>query len=149
MTGADLSWMAVARGELGTRELQGGLLNPRVWSYFLSTVYPAASITKTTPWCAAFVSACLERGGIRSKRTARAASYASWGVPCVDRIGSVVVLAKHSPDAGGSGHVGFRAGPNLSDGTFLLLSGNSGNQCRVHPYRVDSIVAERWPGEAP
>jgi uncharacterized protein (TIGR02594 family) len=144
----ELSWMATAHSYVGLRELVNGALNPVVRGFFAFTGYPKLLVTKKTPWCGAYVSACLERAGIRSKRTARAASYATWGVPCSNRIGSVVVLGKASPDAGGSGHVGFRAGPNLPDGTFLLLSGNSANQCRVHPYRVELIVAERWPVEA-
>ena len=59
-------WMAVAWGELGQSERAGAATNPRIRDYFAEAGYAISD--DETAWCAAFVGACLERGGFASTR---------------------------------------------------------------------------------
>ncbi len=62
-------------------------------------------------WCASFVCACLEIGGVQSTKSKAAASYLTWGRDAGDPVfGSIAVFGKADPDAAGSGHVGFVVG---------------------------------------
>lgn len=142
-------WLAEAQHDLGMKELVAGELNPNVRAMFHHTDYPSDLITKKTPWCAAAVCAWLERAGVRSPRTARAASFARYGSEVeLDNAepGDIVVFGKVDPDAGGSGHVALfwqRRG-ELVD----VLGANQGNRVCIAPRPVARIVTIRRPTRA-
>jgi len=133
-------WMPVARGELGTPELIAGALNPRVREYFRATRYPANAITKRTAWCAAFVSWCLVRAGVKSPRTAGAAVIMQ---RCYRlerfRYGCLVVL----PRAGEKHHACF--GIDVQGDRLLTIDGNSNNRVRYAEHGVSAVLGYYWP----
>lgn len=136
------SWLVRARREIGVREIVGARHNPRVLEYHLSTRLRAA--TDEVAWCASFVCWCLEQEGMKSTRSAAAASYKEFGRASLLNPGAVILFGKHDPDAKGSGHVGFvNAHP---EGEWVeVLSGNCNNAVRLKRYRWADAVAVRWP----
>ena len=75
-------WMSFAWADLHVAEAPGTPDNPRIVDYF-RRVGHADVDNDATPWCAAYVGACLERAGLRSTRSLAARSYLAWGVDTV------------------------------------------------------------------
>ncbi len=141
-------WLRIARTYKGITEKAGGKLNPLIVEMFSATRFPRAKLKPDTPWCAAFVSYCLERAGMPSPHTANAAACVAFGVACQPKPGAVIVLAPGVVGAGISGHVGFYE-KALNETHFWLFSGNCQNTARSHLYPASRIVACRWPGDLP
>jgi len=140
----DAPWMPIGIGEIGTRELLAdGTLNPRILFYFASTSYPAKLITRTTPWCGAYVSNCLERAGVRSARSARARDYLTWGVALERFRPGCVMVYRRGPDPK-KAHVCFGV-DDLHDSEYLTLDGNNGNRVRYAKHPVEDLLGMRWP----
>jgi len=138
-----LDWMRIAMGELGQKEIPGHRSNPRIVEYGKSV---SLNITDdSVPWCASFVSHCLEMAQVKSTRSAMARSYEKWGAAIEPHYGCVVVMWRKSLESG-SGHAGFYVGqdPNNKN-NIMLLSGNSNNQVRISSYTKDRILSYRWP----
>lgn len=141
----DPSWLTRAWREVGVKEIKGGKSNPRILQY--------RSATKLRPWvgddgqgsawCADFVGWCLEEEGVRSTRSAAAASYRTYGKETYPCAGCIVVFDKTHVDAAGTGHVGFLVG--IEGGELLVLGGNQGNEVCVRRYGPERVVAYRWP----
>lgn len=132
-------WLRRARLELGVRE---GKSDARIVQYHQYTGLRAKS--SSVAWCASFVAWALEQEGIRSTRSAAAASYKDFGRPSDPVPGAIILFSKHDPDAKGSGHVGLVNA--LPDGEWIeVLSGNCANQVKLKKYRLDAAVAIRWP----
>lgn len=136
------SWLVRARRELGVTEIVGGRHNPRILEYHGATRLRAT--TDETAWCASFVAWALEQEGIRSTRSAAAASYKTYGRPSAPIPGAIILFGKHDPDAKGSGHVGFVNAAPVGE-WVEVLSGNCNNAVRLKKYRLDAAVAIRWP----
>jgi uncharacterized protein (TIGR02594 family) len=129
--------------------LPDGKLNPVVRSYFKHTKFPEALINVKTAWCAAALCTWLERAGIRSPRTARAADFARYGTAVdIDNLlpGDIVGFSPHDPDAGGSGHVALFVGWSVAAGKARVLGGNQANCVCVDLRDRDKIAwARRTP----
>jgi uncharacterized protein (TIGR02594 family) len=97
-----------------------------------------------TPWCAAFVCAMLERGGMQSTRKANAKSFIKWGqeVAGFGLLGAVVVMNRASGPPW-QGHVGFCCG--FVGENVHVLGGNQGNQVSIASFPKSRIVAVRYP----
>lgn len=134
-------WLTAARRELGQRERPGHGENTRILWYHTFSKMRAQS--EDVPWCASFINAMLETSGIRSTKSAAAASYATWGEPCELKDGAIVVFGKSDPDAGGTGHVAFCVG--VESRYVLVLGGNQRNAVNIGRRERDRIVAVRWP----
>lgn len=131
-------WLAYALGELGESEIVGEKDNPRIVEYHKATTLVADD--ENVPWCAAFVSWCLEQSGIKSKHSARARDYLDFGEIIKEpRIGCVVVLTRN-----GGGHVGFYWG-KAGDGKINLLGGNQGDAVTIAAYNEERVIGYRWP----
>ncbi len=134
-------WMAHAWAELGQREIAGRPTNPRIAAYF-DRVGHGNVDDDETPWCAAFVGACLERAGIASTGSLRARSYLTWGeaVDC-DSPGALAVLTRGNNPA--AGHVGFLVG--ASGDSVFLLGGNQSNAVTVARFERSRLIGLRRP----
>jgi uncharacterized protein (TIGR02594 family) len=125
-------------------------LNPKVRAYFKYTRFPAKLVNKKTAWCAAALCAWLERAGIRSPRSARAADFRTYGaaVALADaQPGDIVYFPPHNPDAGGSGHITvFEAWETDALGKLLCLGGNQSNSVCVKTYGREGAEVRRPPG---
>jgi uncharacterized protein (TIGR02594 family) len=133
------SWLARARRELGVRE---GKDDTRILQYHQCTGLKARS--SKVPWCASYVCFCLEQEGVKSTRSAAAASYKMFGKESEVRPGAIIVFGPKDLDSGHTGHVGFvNATPK---GLYVqVVSGNQNNRVTLKNYRISDAVAIRWP----
>lgn len=133
------SWFAIAHGELGVHEISGPQHNPRVVGYFDAIGHHEVNDDET-PWCAAFVGACLERAGIPSTKSAWARDYLKWGVSTTaPQPGTIVVLDRGN----GYGHVGFFVRRDREH--VWLLGGNQNNEVNITSFPIARVLGYRNP----
>ena len=139
----DPQWLAIARPLVGLHEVKGAEHSPEILGMWRA-IKRSGIQDDETPWCAAFVGACLERAGIRSSRFESAASYLKWGVRLDGPAhGCIVVFSRD-----GGGHVGFVVGVDTS-GNLLVLGGNQGDQVSVKAFPTTRVTGYRWPVDVP
>ena len=138
-------WLQIAEGELGQAEVAGDVDNPRIVEYHAATSLRATD--DETPWCASFVSWCLERAGIPSTRSAASSSYRGWGRALLQPEPGCLVVFDHG---GGKGHVGFWVGGagDPIDGPLDVLGGNQSNQVKVSRFDRQQLHSFRWPQDS-
>lgn len=141
MAGAQSPWLSEAWRLYAIREKRGKADNKDIMALYRDVGHPGIAHDET-PWCAAFLGACLERAGLRSTRSLMARSYALWG-KAIDqpRLGAIVVLSR-GPDPV-FGHVGFWLGATSKK--IFLLGGNQSDAVSVAAFDKDRLVALRWP----
>ena len=137
--------MLEARRLLGAKEIPGPVTAP-----FISKMLHRLGAWWTddeTPWCATFVSWCLQEVQvIPPKAFYRAAAFCKWGLRISPDIrpanyGTVVVIERN-----GGNHVGFLTGIDRVAGKVQLLGGNQGNRVMFAPFDMTRIVAAVYPG---
>jgi uncharacterized protein (TIGR02594 family) len=129
------AYFQLALDFIGTHEILDGKLNPQVEAWLVNhTRFPVRLISKRTPWCAAFVSAMLEKGSLPSTHSAGAESYLGYGRACELSLYAIVVF---------NHHVGFVAGE--AGDHVMVLSGNQSNQVCIKLYPKSSVLAYRMP----
>ena len=132
--------LEIALGEYGEKEISGSKDNPRIVEYHKATTLAADD--DETPWCASFVSWCLERAGLQSSDSAAARSYLTWGKEIKDPVlGCVVVLKRDG--APWAGHVGFYI--NECNGLVYLLGGNQANMVNIAGFDKSRVLGYRLP----
>lgn len=139
------SWLHVALGEIGTREIPGPLTNPRIAEYYKSTNLGGLPEDSATPWCSAFCNWVMEHAGYRTLRRANAKSWLGWGMalPLAEpRIGAITVLWRGDP-AAETGHVAFYGGAHKDQ--VWLFGGNQNNEVGWQLYGTGRVVGYRWP----
>ncbi|MGS3144141.1 TIGR02594 family protein [Aeromonas sanarellii] len=138
-----LRWLDEARKHLGLKEMKGPKHAQAILDMW-KAIKRGGIKDDETPWCAAFVGACLERVGILSTRFESAKSYLSWGEK-LDRpvLGCVVVFTRD-----GGGHVGFVVGKSTS-GNLLVLGGNQGDEVNIREFPLTRVTGYRWPLNEP
>lgn len=135
------AWLALAWAEFGQHELPGSAANPRIRDLYADAHHPETT-SDEVPWCAAYVSACVERSGMRSTRSLRARDYLSWGTSLdAPRFGAIAVLSR-DPDPN-AGHVAFYIGQTESH--LILLGGNQSNAVTVQEFPKSRLLSLRWP----
>lgn len=138
-----LRWIEEARTFLGLKEIKGPKHAQAILDMW-KAIKRGGIKDDETPWCAAFVGACLERVGIQSTRFESAKSYLGWGEK-LDRPvpGCVVVFTRD-----GGGHVGFVVGKSPS-GNLLVLGGNQGDEVNIREFPLTRVTGYRWPLNEP
>lgn len=133
-------WLTIARKEKGVHETPGPKATARIVEYDSATTLKATS--DEVPWCAAFVSWCLEQAGIKSTRSAAAMSYADYGEDLgnTPKLGCIVVFEW---DSGGH-HVAFYVGA-ASDEYINCLGGNQHDAVNITSFPVANVLSYRWP----
>lgn len=139
------AWLALARAELGVRELPGTPDNPRIIKYWNDAkLASVADGQDEVPWCAAFVGAMLARSQIPHSGKANARSYEAWGRKLNSPVlGCVVVFSR--PPHSWQGHVAFYLGSNPRAGLVQVLGGNQSDAVSIASFHMDRVVAWRWP----
>jgi uncharacterized protein (TIGR02594 family) len=133
-------WYKIALKERGIKEGIGVGNNERILEYHSVTKLHAKD--DSVPWCAAFVSWCLEECGIESTKSASSRSYIKWGQAVETPYeGCIVVLARG--DNPNNGHVGFYVGSK--NGLIYILGGNQSDAVNVMPFLLSRVVAFREP----
>lgn len=136
-------WLDIARGYLGVREINGPKHNSTILRFF-DDIRAGWFNDDETPWCAAFVGACVEAAGIRSTRSAAALSYLDFGLGLSRPAVGAIAVKKRK----GGGHVTFVVGKDAL-GRLLCLGGNQNDAVTISPYPAPVFAAFRWPGIAP
>ncbi len=139
--GAQTPWLDEAWRLFGVHERSGGSDHPDIMSLYQEVGHPGIAHDET-PWCAAFLGACLERSGQRSTRSLMARSYSQWGERLKQsRLGAIVVLSRGADPA--YGHVGFWVGETASK--LFLLGGNQSDSVSVDSFDKRRLIDIRWP----
>lgn len=139
------AWLAPAWAELGQHEFPDTPANPHIRDLYADAHHPEIASDEVA-WCAAYVSACLERANIRSARTLLARDYLTWGAPLdAPRPGAIAVLSR-DPDPN-AGHVAFLIGQTADQ--LILLGGNQSNAVTVQAFPKSRLLSLRWPAPTP
>ena len=135
---------AKAKAHIGTKEVKGKAHNPEIVGWFGQVGHSWVSDDETA-WCAAFVGAMLQLGGLPSSRKLNARSYLDWGrvVDLADaQPGDVVIFTRGDPQ-GWQGHVGFFV--RRDGNSIIVLGGNQSNEVNTSPYPVSRLLGvRRW-----
>lgn len=135
-------WMALARAQIGTKEVAGAGNNASVISFYTEAGVPQKE--DAVPWCAAFVGAMLKRAGYKGTSSLMARSYLNWGTELTKpRAGCVAVFKRGAPPAG---HVAFVE--EWEGNIVRVLGGNQSDAVTVTSYSRASVLGFRWPSEA-
>ncbi len=141
----DAPWLVVANYLKGVSEYSGALTNPKIEEMFSLSGSPWVH-SDETPWCAAFVGACLRLSGFRSSNNLGARSYLNYGAPLEEPVpGCIVVFWRGDPNDTSRGHVAFL--DHVDDKYVYALGGNQGNMVQVRPYDRNRVLAFRQPTE--
>jgi uncharacterized protein (TIGR02594 family) len=148
-------WLRIAKSYIGLREIPGKFHNPTILDWlkrFALNIGKWGKGRDETPWCAVFVSQCLESAGYQSTRDARAVSYATYGKPSRFKEGAIVVIRRKRKDGKnttgsnrGGYHVFFLT--DLKKHFICGVGGNQRNQVSETCYSKKNyeIVAVREP----
>jgi uncharacterized protein (TIGR02594 family) len=145
----DAPWMAIARREIGQKELKGAEDNPRIREYHAATTLGEQA--DEVAWCSSFVNWCLKQAKIPRTRSAAAASWTDWGDETEARRGAIVVIynaaAKNSGLTRTGNHVGFLV--EDQGWGWKLLGGNQSNQVKESCFSKKkwTLKAMRWPSQ--
>lgn len=132
---------ALAKKELGVKEISGVKHNSTVVAYFRDAGHPQITDDETA-WCAAFVGAMLARAGIKPTGSLAARSYLKWGTPVgltEVKPGDIVVFQRG--DSSWQGHVGFYVKHDAT--TISVLGGNQANQVSIAKYPQAKLLGIR------
>lgn len=137
------AWLVEAEKYIGVKEVKGPMHEELILKWWRD-IKRGGIKDDETPWCAAFVGACLEAVGIQSTRFESAKSYLQWGVELPNyELGCIVVFSRV-----GGGHVGFLAGRDKS-GHIMVLGGNQSDAVNVRAFDLARAVGFRWPDNVP
>jgi uncharacterized protein (TIGR02594 family) len=132
-----------ARRFMGLREIKGPESAAQIVQFW-KDIKRGGIKDDATPWCAAFVGACLERTGIESTRFEGASSYLKWGVKLDHpEVGAIAVI-----DRIGGAHVFFVVGRDAG-GNIVGLGGNQSDAVGFATFDRGAIKGYRWPAGEP
>jgi uncharacterized protein (TIGR02594 family) len=138
----DPKWLALARAEIGTKEIVGPEHSPAVLGYFRDAGFPEINDDETA-WCAGFANAMIERAGYNGSKSLAARSFLTWGKEVTKPYpGCVVVFWRVSPRSW-QGHVAFYVGETKTH--VKVLGGNQSNAVTVQDYPKSQILGFREP----
>jgi len=127
--------LLVAESYIGLKEIKGVGHNPTILGWLRRHALNIGNWGKSrdeTPWCAVFVSHCLETCGYASTNDARAASYKTYGTPGTFAKGDVIVLKykRRGPEQSTGSRAGYHVGffVRATKTHFLVVAGNHQNR---------------------
>ena len=137
-------WLDQAWALLGEHEATGPATNPRLRDLFADAGHPEI-VSDEVAWCAAFVSACLERAHVPSPKTLRARVYLTWGASLdTPRVGAIAVLSRGQDQ--NLGHVGFYLGETPD--AIMILGGNQHDAVSIASFPHSQLLGLRWPADS-
>ncbi len=140
-------WYAIARTEIGVRELPGGADNPRIIEWLKCTNLGPKHWHDSTAHCAAFACWCLQQAGLPNPKYAQARNFMRYGSGLAEpRLGCLVVLWRKSPHSG-LGHIGMYVSTTAE--RLVLFGANQRNQVCEALYPKSHVLGYRWPPGAP
>lgn len=141
-------WFTVAERLIGTTEKRGVVDNPDILEMYRLSGNGWVKDDET-PWCAAFVGACLKLSGYANTGKLNARSYLEFGETLsTPKKGCVVVFWRNGKNSE-FGHVGFY--DHEDDKEIHVLGGNQGaggaDAVNVKGYPKSRLLGYRWPSE--
>ena len=135
-------WMLIANFLKGVTEATGAVADPKIQEMFRIAGFGEVHDDET-PWCAAFVGACLKLSGFESSNKLNARSYFGFGERLqTPRPGCIVVFWRESKNSA-KGHVAFF---DHEDSTQIFtLGGNQGDAVTVRGYDKKRLLGYFWP----
>ncbi len=136
-------WFAVARALSDINEAPGNAANAKIVEMYRLCGNPQVK-DDDTPWCAAFVGACLSLAGYQNTRSLLARSYLKHG-RSIDRPepGCIAVFSRTKDPA--LGHVGFYVSETAAN--IRVLGGNQGNRVKEEDYPRKRLLGYFLPVE--
>lgn len=134
-------WLALAIAEIGVKEVPGRGHNPVVLAYFRDAGHPEIRDDET-PWCAAFVGACLYRAGVYTTGSMLARSYLKWGYELKKPVPGCVAIFPRGADPT-YGHVTFVLA--VHGNVIDVIGGNQHNSVCVVSRMTTEALSFRWP----
>jgi uncharacterized protein (TIGR02594 family) len=139
-------WMPIARGLIGQHEAAGAADSPTIVQMFADSGIAGPGFDQDeTPWCSAFVGACLAKAGFTPTKNAMAKSWSRW----VDGIGlgapvlGAITVIERQPPVKSLGHVFFLVG---RDASYVYgLGGNQSDQVSIARFSRARIHSMWWP----
>jgi uncharacterized protein (TIGR02594 family) len=136
------TWLQHARAfeRMMIVERPGPEAHPLITAFFQFTQLAGtpAGESDETPWCSAFVCACVELAGLASTKHALAHSWLNWGVEIDEmREGCILVFEK-------TNHVAFANAAYTGGSHVWTLGGNQQNKVCSRLYEKDRIISMRW-----
>lgn len=136
-------WFSVATHFKGLAEVHGATDNPKIVEMFRISGHPEVKDDET-PWCAAFVGACLRLSGYLGSSSLGARSYQNFGqdLGTTPRRGCIAVFTRGDPQ---HGHVAFL--DHEEDDDIYVLGGNQSDAVTLTRFPKSRWLAYRWPTE--
>ena len=130
----ELPWIAVAKEEVGVKEIAGKDHNPKIIEYHSLT--SGKFQDDETPWCSSFVNWVMFQVGIKGTNSAGAYSWKDWGQK-LDKpaYGSLAVVVNKN----GTGHVGFVVAMTKNN-NLVILGGNQKDEVRYSIYKNQNFT---------
>ncbi|RAH98786.1 hypothetical protein DLJ53_24420 [Acuticoccus sediminis] len=137
-------WLDYLCNHIGLKEVPGAQHNPLIIEWGKQSGIDWWNNDEDA-WCAVAVNGALINSGYPSTRSALARSFTRYGTRLSRPVrGAIVVFPRGSNPL--YGHVGIVESVR-SDGTIVIINGNSGNAVRRSVFRQSSILPDgiRWP----
>lgn len=137
-------WLDYLSNHIGLKEVPGPQHNPLIVEWGQQSGIGWWNNDEDA-WCAVAVNGALVNSGYPSTRSALARSFTRYGTRLSRPVrGAIVVFPRGSNPL--YGHVGIVESVR-SDGTVVIVNGNSGNAVRRSVFRTASILPDgiRWP----
>ena len=130
----ELPWIAVAKEEVGVKEIAGKDHNPKIIEYHSLT--SGKFQDDETPWCSSFVNWVMFQVGIKGTNSAGAYSWKDWGQK-LDKpaYGSLAVVVNKN----GTGHVGFVVAITKNN-NLVILGENQKDEVRYSIYKNQNFT---------
>lgn len=132
-------WVNEAKKFMGLKEIKGEEDASEIVKFW-ADIKNSGIKDDETPWCAAFVGACLERSGLKSTCSGGSQSYLNWGEVLVEPIKDCIVIFKRN----GGGHIGFVVGKDAR-GNIMVLGGNQSDAVNIKAFNPARVVGYRFP----
>jgi len=141
------TWLDIAKAEIGQKEIEGVLDNPRIIDYHRAT-QGGTDVHDEIPWCASFVCWCLEKAGLQHPRSKRVVDFSNYGRKLSfeeRKVGSIITFRFQA----GGRHVCFLSDleiHNFESGDRLCcLGGNQSNTVKYSNFLIEDITGIHWP----
>lgn len=135
--------IAIARDEIGVRELPGEADNPRILQYQSTTTKAARFLRDSVAWCSSFANWCVEHTGLVGTGNPSARSWLTWGEECALEDAWIVVFAR--PPLPWQGHVAIPVRGGHTDDSVSVIGGNQHNQVSREMRPRAKLLACRRP----
>jgi uncharacterized protein (TIGR02594 family) len=138
-------WIDIARTYVGLKEVPGPQSQPVIMEMFrlCGHDWPKGD---DTPWCAAFVGACLALSGYKGTRSLAARSYLQFGRRLErPQPGCIAIFTRGNKNPK-LGHVAFYV--KEEGGRIHVLGGNQADQVNVTGYASSRLLGYVWPVDA-